>query len=339
MRGLDTRPLRVWLACAVCVAGALCRAAFGESSQSPNASQPAWQRIASATTVEQLRAFRGDFGGIYLDAIKPACPVDPARGIRCANARGLSQGALFTPVYAIYSDAQRAAIRAAYKARGYTHFPIGIYDSRGREYHDIFPPNRNATISPYLEELWADGLYPVCFVLQDRDTADRAEAYAAGLHNRDLCRIVVPKWEMDGPDKNNTGRMNAEILATRAAFPSAELYVHFSPRRSAGGSPEDAWWHWAQQAARVRGILYQDDRWNDPGAVIDRVGDLLVRLGGIDVVLFETDIHTKFWDGRTEAQGIAYNDRILRERMTRETCGGGRCGRLAGYASGGSIPP
>jgi hypothetical protein len=216
----------------------------------------------------------------------------------------LENGALFTPAYTHYTPAQRAAIRAAYTSRGYTHFPIGIFTERRRSYHDAFPPGpKDGNVSPYLEELWADGIYPVCFVLQDRETAADAERNAARLTDRDLCRIVVPKWEMNDPDANDTARMNAEILATRAAFPNAQLYVHFTARRTAGGSPEDAWWGdgWRKGstghaddwpgASRVgvRGLLYQDDRWNDPDAVIDRLGDVLVQLAGFDVVLFETE--------------------------------------------------
>ena len=319
------------------------------AAQTPG--RPSWKQVEQATTVEALRRFRGDFGGIALDAIKPECPVDPLTDIRCVpNARGLENGALFTPAYALYTAEQRAAIRSAYKARGYTHFPIGIYTDRGRSYHDVFPPGpKGGNVSPYLEELWEDGIYPVCFVLQDDETAADAEANAARLTDRDLCRIVVPKWEMD-PKANSTARIDGEILATRKAFPRAELYVHFTARRTAAGSPEDAWWRggwrrgsehaddWPGAArAGVRGLLYQDDRWSDPQAVIDRVGELLVDLEGFDVVLFETDIYAKFWHGRTEEQGIAYNDQILRERLLKPSCARGHCGRLAGFTSGGSV--
>jgi hypothetical protein len=62
-----------------------------------------------------------------------------------------------------------------------------------------------------------------------------------------------------------------------------------------------------------------------------------VQLAGFDVVLFETDIYPKFWHGRTEQQGLAYNDKILRERMLKEACSNGYCGRLIGFTSGGSI--
>lgn len=315
--------------------------------------RPSWKQVEQATTVDALRHFRGDFGGIYLDAIKPQCPADPLTDVRCPpNARGLANGALFTPAYAHYTSAQRAAIRAAYTSRGYTHFPIGIFTERRRSYHDTYPPGpTGGDVSPYLEELWADGIYPVCFVLQDHETAADAERNAARLTDRDLCRIVVPKWEMNDPDANDTARMNAEILATRAAFPDAQLYVHFTARRTAAGPPEDAWWGdgWRKGSmghaddwpgashAFVRGLLYQDDGWNDPDAVIDRLGGVLVQLAGFDVVLFETDIYPKFWQGRTEEQGRDYNDKILRARMLKEACLNGRCGRLTGFTSGGSV--
>ncbi len=299
-----------------------------------------WKQVQQATSVDALRDFRGDFGGISLAAIRPRCPVDAVTDVRCVpNAHGLKSGALFTPAYTLYTPEQRAEIRAAYKARGYTHFPISIFTDQRRSYHDVYPPGpKGGKVSPYLEELWADGIYPVCFVLQDQETAAQAESNAAQLGDRDLCRIVVPKWEMNDPDANDVARMDAEILATRRAFPNAQLYVHFTSRRTAAGSPEDAWWRGGWPKGRghsddwpgadrvgVRGLLYQDDRWNDAEAVIDRLGQVLNHLSGFDVVLFETDIYAKFWQGRTEQQGIDYNDKILRARP-----------RLAGFASGGS---
>jgi len=333
--------------------GLLIALAVAATVLAQNSGQTTWKSVADRTTVDELRRFRGDFGGVYVDAIKPQCPADPETGISCPpNAHGLANGALFTPAYTIYSTEQRAAIRAAYKARGYTHFPIGIFAERRRGYAGAFPPGpRGGNVSPYLEELWADGIYPVCFVLHDKENAADVEANAARLADRDLCRIVVPKWEMNDPDANDASRMDAEILATRRAFPNAQLYVHFTARRIAASSPEDVWWHGGWQKgsggqtddwpgalkAGVRGLLYQDDRWNDPDAVIDHLGDVLVQLAGVDVVLFETDIYPKFWRGRTEEQGRDYNDKILRARMLNEACRNGRCGRLAGFASGGSV--
>jgi len=121
-----------------------------------------WSEVEQATSVEALRRFRGDFGGIRLDVIKPQCPVDLQTDIRCPpNAHGLANGALFTPAYPVYTSAQRAAIRAAYKARGYTHFPIGIYTERRRSYHDVYPPGpKGGDVSPISKSCGLTASFP-----------------------------------------------------------------------------------------------------------------------------------------------------------------------------------
>ena len=303
-------------------------------------------------STDELRRFAGDFGGIYIPDIAPQCPEDPVTHIRCdadngGTPRGLLAGALFTPAYGLYTDAQRAKIRAAYKARRYTHFPVSLFCGGGNWYHGLYPPMPCGHFNEQLTELWNDGLVPVCFVLPDGELS----ADLTGL-DRSLCKVVVPMWEMNGPLADDTARINQAILFTRQSFPDALLYVHFTAQHAAGGSPEADWWIWAAQdpaGPRVQGILYQDDRWNDPAAVKDRVTDFLVRLGGgyhgwpnpVDVVLFETDIYPKFWDGRTEAEGLAFNDQVL-TLMQSPACvsetGVSYCGKLAGFGSGGTVP-
>lgn len=301
-------------------------------------------------TVDELRAFRGDFGGIQLPELVPQCPEDPVSHVRCeADDRrvpvGLGAGALFTPAYGTYSVAQRAAIRAAYRARGYTHFPISIFCDATRWYHGIYPPLDCTQRDLWLQELRADRLIPVCFVLPDG-------ALSTDLSGVDktLCPIVVPMWEMNGPLAEVSASINEAITFTRSEFPDALLYVHFTPEHAAGGVPEADWWTWATQdpvGPHVQGILYQDDRWTDPQAVKDRVLDFLLRLGGgyhgwphpVDVVLFETDIYPKFWDGLSEEDSVVYNDQIL-EYLRGPECyqesGVTYCGQLAGFCSGGT---
>ena len=191
----------------------------------------------------------------------------------------------------------------------------------------------------------------MCFVLKDGElTAD-----LTGL-DKSLCKIVVPMWEMDGPLNNDPNLINQAIVNTRALFPDALLYVHFTAGHVAGNTPEADWWNWAVTDAdgpHLQGILYQDNGADDPLAVKFRVSDLLIRLGGgyhgwphpVDVVLFETDVYQKFWDGRTEAEGIAWNDQVL-DYFHNPACysegGVDYCGQLKGFCSGGtmnSTPP
>lgn len=317
---------------------------------------PPWETV----TTDQLRRWRGDFGGLVLPEIAPHCPEDPVTGIRCVGtngrtARGVVQGMFFGAHYGNYTADQRRLIRAAYKARGYTHIPIGIDTTTGtdRDYNGIYPPNRLA-VSTQLRELWNDGLIPACFVLSDDEHASDVPAKAALLDDRDLCRIVVAKWEINDPDHGDTDRINAEILAVRAAFPHALLYAHFTPEHSAGGSPEADWWRWFRDVAHGTGSLWQDDKWDDVSASIANAADMIYRLGGdgnpahggyhgwptgLDVVLFESQVYTQFWDGRSEAESLAYSRAVLSAVMDRDVCirdqGRDWCGRAIGFGNGG----
>lgn len=308
------------------------------------------------TTIAEadLLSASGDFGGIRVPEIAPQCPEDPVTHVRCtsdrhAPARGLAAGTLFTPAYVTYTPAQRAAARAAYQRRGYRLFPISVYPYTARWYHGIFPPADHSEINARLQELWDDGLVPLCFVIPD--DGHTLQPTTPGLDRR-LCRRVVPMWEMDAPLNGDTSRINTAILNTVAAFPAAIVTVHFTAKRYAGGEPAADWWRWAV-AHGVRGIEYQDtgDNATDVRA---RVADLVVRLGGgyhgwprtmpdgkpVVVDLFETDIYPKFWSGRAETESIAYNNRIL-ALMTAPACirerGTLYCGTLTAFGSGGTV--
>ena len=304
----------------------------------------------STVPVSRLRAFKGDFGGIYIDALKPQCPEDPVTHIRCMGdnggiPRGLIGGAFFTAAYGNYTTAQRTVIRAAYKARGYTHFPLSLSGllCAGAWYHGLYPPLpcSHSFDNTLLHELWDDGLVPVVYVLPDG-------ALSTDLTGLDLSlvRVVVPMWEMDGP-LPGTAQINQAITWVSAQFPNALLYVHFTAEHAAGGTPEADWWRWARDTAHVTGMLYQDARWNDPMAVKATVADFLIRFGGgyhgwptgIDFILYETDIYPKFWDGRTEQQGLDFNNQILTYMQTPACLTEASvtyCGTIGGFGSGGT---
>jgi hypothetical protein len=289
---------------------------------------------------QELRNFRTDFGGVYIPELAPQCPADPVTGIDCVgNPRGLLQGAIFTPAYRVYTADQRKSIRDAFSSRGYHQFPINVFAETSRWYHGIYPVEQGVSLNDALQELWDAQLYPVCFVLPDGQLS-------ADLSNldRSLCRIVVPMWEMNGP-LPDTGSVNEAIRVTREGFPQALLYVHFTATHAAGGSPEVDWWKWAKGIG-VTGILYNDDR-SDPAAIVSRVDDFLIRFGGgyhnwptgIDVVLFETDVYQKFWNGKSEGEGLAFNTQILNETYYKQYCYSELqvtyCGQLSGFGSGG----
>lgn len=253
-------------------------------------------------------------------------------------------GNLFTPIYNIQPPEYRAAIRASYRTRGYTHFPIDLFTDNGRSYHDLFPQGPKYDLNTLLWELYNDGLIPVCFILEDHEHTVNVNVDPA------LVRIAVVKWEMNDPDGGDTDLINRDIMAVRHAFPHALLYVHFTSGHGAGGSPEADWWQWAVNAddgPHVQGNLYQNDPYQTPEDCINRVDDFLIRMGSgyhgwpiADVVLYETQTYTAFWDGKSEADCNAWNDRVLDACMVNAVVyvesGVTYTGRLIGYCNGAS---
>jgi hypothetical protein len=104
-------------------------------------------------TEAQLRDIRADLGGVRLS-------------FQTSVSRNTNY--LFTPTYPQFTSAQRALIRAEYKSRGYTHFPIGPIWERGYpgwEGHDF--RQRPTEWIALLEELWRDDLIPMVWLMPD----------------------------------------------------------------------------------------------------------------------------------------------------------------------------
>lgn len=268
-----------------------------------------------------LRAFKGNFCGIRI----PGLPYGP-------------NGVLFTPAYFIYNEADRKRCRDAYKTRDLTHFPVSLF--QGSVYHDFYPEPDTSRVNEFLQELWDDDLIPVCFANSDDNQL------AQGVDPK-LVRIVVPMWEMNGPlhaepFEQETKNINDCILKTKAAFPDALLYVHFTSGHAAGGSPEADWWYWARDNG-VTGLLYQDGQWDNPQGMWDRCVDFLLRFGGgyhgwptgIDFVMFENCAYPAFWGGWTEDQCNALNKFLFdRAPASYTEAGVTYSGDFAGYCNG-----
>jgi len=263
-------------------------------------------------TDAQLRKFSGQFCGIHL-------PIS-------------YKEVLFTPAYPIYDEPTRKRIRDEYKKRG-THFPLSLF--AGDIYHGVYPEWDGHNVNDCLRELLGDGLIPVGF-------AHRDDGMLAQGVDQSLVPIVVPMWEMNGPLNNDTARINEVTLATKAAFPKALLYVHFTSGHAAGGHPESDWWTWAKSIG-VRGLLYQDGNWDDPQAMWDRCVDFLIRFGSgyhgwptdIDFVMYENCAYPAFWGGWTEAQCKALNDSLRAKAPAVYTEGGQTfTGDFAGFCNG-----
>ncbi len=321
---------------------------------------------------EKLRYFRGDFGGIYIPEIAPQCPQDPVTGIRCENARGLANGAFFTAVYGNYTKEQREAIRRAYttgigvdgRPRNYTHFPLNVNCDPTPGYHGLFPAIPCDTINELLHELWdhSPTIIPVCFL-----TGGLPFPPDISRLDKSLCRIVVPMWEMDGPFVGNPIEESLAFVWARQQFPDALIYGHWTSYQSGPMDPGAGWWQWAAREGRfpldsitgwpkngltqanfpnphLTGILMQTQTWDGMEGNIGRYREMLSRLGGglngwpggVDVVLFESDIYAKFWWAKSEAEGIRDNNQIA-QYMNTPLCDAGRCGKLSGFCSGSTI--
>jgi hypothetical protein len=286
----------------------------------------------------ELRHFRGDFV-VSVPGVAPRCPEDPVTHIRCIGddgvaARGLAAGMVFTAAIFNYPPEQRQQIYDAYtrglgvngQPRQYTHFPVHIPCVPGkRGYHGIFPPHdcSGTFVNGVLRELWNHDppIVPVCFVMDDgASSVTLPEGF-----DRSLCRIVVPQWEHPTAD--------CALAAARAAFPDALLYwenpanLDFPEGDACRPRAGDVgqWLQHARHAYGLTGLLLELDTPSDLAASKARTASMLKAWEGVDVVLFETDIYQKFWRGRSEADGVAYNDALLEVFPS-----------LAGFASGGS---
>src|SRR5438552_3448069 len=192
-----------------------------------------------------------------------------------------------------------------------------------RRYHAIYParPCNGAFLDALLRELYdhAPPIIPICFVMNDGDTSLRLPAD----FDRSLCRLVVPKWEFPVAD--------CDLKAVRAAFPDALLYWE-NPAGQTTPKPDTcspspfpegrAWFQHAKRAYGLRGVLVETDirvLGPDPAAAARAIEQARDTWQDVDAILFETDIYQKFWNGRSEADGVAYNDAIRKAVPSRSS--------------------
>jgi hypothetical protein len=331
-----------------------------------------WKTVTDA----QLRAWRGDFFGIYLpELVLDECP-DTRNGIKC-GLPGVERGCLFTQHYLNYTASQKAAIRSAYKARGYTHFPFNCTDTPGMYgYSGTYPPcpsDNREILNGALKELWWDGLIPCCIVIgyHDVDTDEALQQFLDLLDDPLLVRIVWPGMEM------NQGASREQIAQRIQRFnrmmPWALQYIQFSPGHSAGDTPEAEWWKngwntgdtflmendtyekvmeydWpgAQNIENLIGFLLNDDHFHDPNAMIEDCGAMLVRLQkngyrwnlgrSFDVIACELYALEHAHQGPGEDAGVTHCNKLLDVAYYQEYENyAGYKGTLAGFVNGGTI--
>jgi hypothetical protein len=187
----------------------------------------------------QVRAIRANLSGVYLDEIKPQCPVDPQTGIACTAdnhvvPRGLVDGAFFSANYRLYTDAQRQVIRDVWTGKrpdsrgiwhAYTHMAISLFcHPTIRDYHGVYPPCGQAakiSLNDALHELYDNDppIIPIGFVMGDWEPDDLTTPLSvAGTVDPDLLRIVEPYWEHY--------EVACATLKVHQAFPRALVYYH-----------------------------------------------------------------------------------------------------------------
>jgi hypothetical protein len=318
------------------------------SSPANRAARDAAHFDPNSVSEDRLRDVRADFG-IYVPSMAPTCPEDPVTKIRCvgdngATARGLAKGLVFT--WSVYPPEQRKQFLDAYTdgllpnghKRDYTHLPIGPFTpcTGRRSYHGIYPegPCTVGAINALLHEMWdhqVDGrprpVIPIVFTIADDDT----DVHLPEGVDKSLIRMVAGKWEHPTAD--------CDLQKVRAAFPHALLYWHtpvdkLSPDGDSCYPQTEgrAWYRHAREAYRLTGVLKQTTPWDRD--VEKRVSELRATADlmgpDLDLILFETDIYVKFWDGLSEKDSLAYNDAILTRESLR--------GAIRGFGSGSSIP-
>jgi len=322
------------------------------SATRPEISNPDHRR-PEKWSIDELRAFRGAISTVRLDI-----PFGPRPG--------KADNVLFTPMYGCYSAADRARMRAAYKQRGYTHWPIGplIAGSYHGKYPDmnfLADPQRFADL---LEELWNDDIVPVVFLLPidrrcglskdgtiDWDSIERqlTPIYRTSRFQR-LARVVVLAWE---PNDGNVISTQAQWLQgvrwMAKVFPNALRYIHMTAGQNAPcAKNEDPAAAWRAVAPYLHGWLVQDGNFGLPDpehaglqrfrqALQDDVDHLHRGRDGwptisatpgrpLDIVAFEYASYWSFWNNRPDSEPRRWGAAALRIEG------------IAGFDDGGPAP-
>jgi hypothetical protein len=132
-----------------------------------------------------------------------------------------------------YTKAQRQCVYALWKARGYTHGPVGPFIDPG--YHDQTPgidfrQDGGAAAADLIQEIWDAGLIPVVFVTPDGWTVQQLQTLEPIFRSprwQRLVRVVVNGFEQQGSKygwSNNTYVGHLSWLAS--VFPHAVRGLH-----------------------------------------------------------------------------------------------------------------
>jgi hypothetical protein len=234
-----------------------------------------------------LRAWRGDFCGVPFPS-----PLGPPL--------------IYTPMYPVFDQPTRAAMRKSYKQAGYTHWPISVAGGYAVNGKDVYPrfdySQKPEAFRVFVDELWNDSLIPVVFLMDDKGPHTAGYLKHFIDVNADLIRAASIGWELN--------HWMTDEEATQAAtdlrgllWANTLLYLHMTPERAAlchTDSCESSWWR--SMRGVLTGILYQHGPDASIASFQDRLSDFTTRLidgkngwpTGFDVVAFEYAAYRKF---------------------------------------------
>ena len=232
-----------------------------------------WETVTDA----QLRAVRGAISTTLMS-------------LPCGPRPNQSDNVLFTAEFgsSCFDQATRAAMLATYRARSYTHWPIGPIESAG--YSGQFP-GQDWTGNPdgfadRLEEVWRGGAIPIVFLLPDTGfcadgrsidwtcVEQRLTPIYSSPRYQSLVKISVLAWEASFSNADYI--KGAQWMAR--VFPHAKRYLHFESGHAApclgselaesGGPIANEAACWKPVAPYLHGFLAQNT-WTFGGENID----------------------------------------------------------------------
>lgn len=172
----------------------------------------------AAWSVERLLAIRGSL------TIKLNVPLGPRPN--------QDDNVAFTTGLWNYTPADQQRILQAYKARSYTHAPIGPFIDPG--YHGQFnpidfraDPDRAAG---YIEQIWDADICPVVFIQVDGWSIDEMRTLEPIFRSdrwQKLCRVVCNGFEQQGSVYGWSNATYVEWLSwLKSVFPNAIRHLH-----------------------------------------------------------------------------------------------------------------
>lgn len=227
---------------------------------------------------------------------------------------------IWTPAFACYANSTwQDRMLDAIVARRYNvlEYQVSGFPYRG-EYPEI-PLDIRRTV----DDLDRIHRRDVATMIAFRDDVGVDLGYLRGVAaaTQDLVDYVMGIYECNGVFKDGTGAsVLAMLVQARTLWPRAKLGVHFTDLM---GSESYGLVDWQQAVdrANLNLLLFQASGWAyTPAQVAARVADYTRRLGGPGwhgyptlsdgINLFELTTSKTFWDGMTEAEGVAYTDAV-----------------------------